>query len=60
MIRPFLIAELTVRDFDSPLALELGAAFETLPYVVVLTPKGKRIEVVGNDFAALDKALLTP
>jgi len=54
------IRKLNVRDFDTPLALELGSAFETLPYVVVLTPKGKRIEVVGNDFEALDKALQTP
>ena len=54
------IRKLNVRDFDTPLALELGPAFETLPYVVVLTPKGKRIEVVGTDFEALDKALLTP
>jgi copper chaperone CopZ/thiol-disulfide isomerase/thioredoxin len=54
------IRKLNVRDFDTPLALELGSAFETLPYVVVLTPKGKRIDVVGTDFEALDKALLTP
>ena len=54
------IRKLNVRDFDTPLALELGPAFETLPYVVVLTPRGKRIEVVGTDFEALDKALLTP
>jgi copper chaperone CopZ len=54
------IRKLNVRDFDTPLALELGSAFETLPYVVVLTPKGKRIDVVGTDFEALDKALQTP
>ena len=54
------IRKLNVRDFDTPLALELGSAFETLPYVVVLTPKGKRIDIVGTDFEALDKALLTP
>jgi copper chaperone CopZ len=54
------IRKLNVRDFDTPLALELGSAFETLPYVVVITPKGKRIDVVGTDFEALDKALLTP
>jgi copper chaperone CopZ len=54
------IRKLNVRDFDTPLALELGPAFETLPYVVVLTPRGKRIEVVGTNFEALDKALLTP
>ena len=54
------IRKLNVRDFDTPLALELGSAFETLPYVVVLTPKGKRIDVVGTDFEALDKALQAP
>lgn len=54
------IRKLNVRDFDTPLALELGSGFETLPYVVVITPKGKRIDVVGTDFEALDKALLTP
>lgn len=54
------IRKLNVRDFDTPLALELGPAFETLPYVIVLTPKGKRIDVVGADFEALDKALQTP
>lgn len=58
--RDVAIRKLNVRDFDTPLALELGAAFETLPYVVVLTPKGKRIDVVGTNFEALDKALLTP
>src|SRR5688572_19648653 len=54
------IRKLNVRDFDTPLALELGPAFHTLPYVVVLTPKGKRIDVVGTNFEALDKALQTP
>lgn len=54
------IRKLNVRDFDTPLALELGSAFETLPYVVVITPNGRRIDVVGADFEALDKALRTP
>jgi copper chaperone CopZ/thiol-disulfide isomerase/thioredoxin len=54
------IRKLNVRDFDTPLALELGPMFETLPYVVVITPKGKRFDVVGTDFEALDKALQTP
>ncbi len=54
------VRKLNVRDFDTPLALELGPSFETLPYVVVFTPKGKRFEVVGTDFEALDKALQTP
>lgn len=54
------IRKLNVRDFDTPLARELGPSFETLPYVVVLTPKGKRFDVVGTDFEELDKALHTP
>jgi len=58
--RDIAIRKLNVRDFDTPLALELGSRFETLPYVVVITPKGKRFDVVGTDFEALDKALQTP
>ena len=54
------IRKLNVRDFDTPLARELGPAFETLPWVVVLTPKGKKIEIAGTDFERLDKALQTP
>ena len=54
------IRKLNVRDFDTALARELGPAFETLPYVVVLTPKGKKIEIAGTDFEKLDKALKTP
>ena len=54
------IRKLNVRDFDTALARELGPAFETLPYVVVITPKGKKIEISGTDFERLDKALQTP
>lgn len=54
------VRKLNVRDFDTALARELGPAFETLPYVVVVTPKGKRIEIAGTDFEKLDKALQTP
>lgn len=54
------VRKLNVRDFDTPLARELGPAFETLPYVVVLTPKGRRIDIAGANFQALDKALGTP
>ena len=54
------IRKLNVRDFDTALARELGPAFETLPYVVVITPKGKRVEIAGTDFEKLDKALQTP
>ena len=54
------IRKLNVRDFDTPLARELGPAFDTLPFVVVVTPKGKRVEIAGTDFEKLDKALQTP
>jgi thiol-disulfide isomerase/thioredoxin/copper chaperone CopZ len=54
------VRKLNVRDFDTALARELGPAFETLPYVVVVTPKGKRVEITGTDFEKLDKALQTP
>ena len=54
------IRKLNVVDFDTPLALELGSSFETLPYLVVFTPQGKKIEIAGADFEKLDKALLTP
>ncbi len=51
---------LNVRDFDTPLARELGPDFETLPFVVVVTPAGKRVEIAGVDFEKLDLALRTP
>jgi copper chaperone CopZ/thiol-disulfide isomerase/thioredoxin len=54
------VRKLNVRDFDTALARELGPAFDTLPYVVVVTPRGKKIEVAGVDFEKLDKALRTP
>ena len=54
------VRRLDVVDFDSPLARELGSSFETLPYVVVYTPKGKKVAIVGTDFDKLDKALRTP
>ena len=52
--------KLNVRDFDTPLARELGPDFETLPHVVVLTPGGKRVDISGTDFEKLDLALRTP
>jgi hypothetical protein len=59
--RPDLaVRKLNVRDFDTPLARELGPAFDTLPYLVVVTPKGKKIEIAGVDFEKLEKALRTP
>jgi len=54
------VRKLNVRDFDTPLALELGPQFESLPYVVVISPSGKRTDVSGTDFEKLDKALQTP
>ena len=54
------VRKLNVRDFDTELARELGPAFDTLPYVVVITPKGKKVEIAGADFEKLDKALRTP
>jgi copper chaperone CopZ len=59
--RPDLaVRKLNVRDFDTPLARELGPAFDTLPYLVVVTPRGKKIEIAGVDFEKLEKALRTP
>jgi copper chaperone CopZ/thiol-disulfide isomerase/thioredoxin len=54
------VRKLNVVDFDTPLARELGPSFETLPFLVVYTPAGKRIEIAGADFEKLDRALLTP
>lgn len=47
-------------DFDTPLARELGARFEALPYVIVFSPAGKRTEIQGIDFDKLDRALGAP
>jgi copper chaperone CopZ len=54
------VRRLDVVDFDSPLARELGPSFETLPHVIVYTPKGKKVQITGTDFDKLDKALRTP
>jgi copper chaperone CopZ len=54
------VRRLNVVDFESPLAREMGPSFDTLPYVVVFTPRGKKVEIVGADFAKLEKALGTP
>lgn len=52
------IRKLDVVDFESDLARELGSGFDALPYVVVYTPSGKRIEIVGSaEKAKLEKAL---
>lgn len=59
--RPDLaVRKLDVVDFDTPLARELGARFEALPYVVVFSPAGKRTDIVGLDLRRLDRALSAP
>lgn len=54
------LRRLNVVDFDTPLAREMGPGFETLPYAIVYTPKGRKVEITGTDFERLDKALRTP
>jgi thiol-disulfide isomerase/thioredoxin len=51
------IRKLNVVEFESPLAKELGPRLDSLPYVIVFTPSGKRIDIAGADLALLDKAL---
>jgi thiol-disulfide isomerase/thioredoxin len=51
------VRKLNVVEFESPLGKELGARLEALPYVIVFTPSGKRIDIAGVDMAKLDKAL---
>jgi thiol-disulfide isomerase/thioredoxin len=52
------VRKLDVVDFESALARELGSRFDALPYVVVYTPSGRRIELVGNvEPRKLEKAL---
>jgi copper chaperone CopZ len=49
------VRKLSVMDFDSPLAQELG--IEMLPHVVVFTPEGKKTEIHGAELGKIDKAL---
>lgn len=49
------VRKLSVVDFDSPLAQELG--IEMLPHVVVFTPEGKKTEIHGAELGKIDKAL---
>ncbi len=51
------VRKLNVVDFESPLGKELGSRLEALPYVIVFTPAGKRIDIAGADMEKLDKAL---
>lgn len=54
------VRKLNVVDFDTPLAGELGARFEALPYLVVFSPSGKRTDIEGVAFDKLDRALAGP
>ena len=54
------VRKLNVVDFDTPLARELGPRLESLPYVIVFSPSGKRTDIEGTDFPKLDKALKGP
>jgi thiol-disulfide isomerase/thioredoxin len=49
------VRKLSVVDFDSPLARELNV--DTLPYVVVFAPDGKKTEIRGARLDKIDKAL---
>ena len=51
------VRKLNVVDFESPLGKELGSRLEALPYLIVFTPSGKRIDIAGADMDKLDKAL---
>ena len=49
------VRKLSVVEFDSPLAKELGV--EVLPFVVVFTPEGRKTEIHGAQLGKIDKAL---
>ena len=51
------VRKLNIVEFDSPLGKELGSRVDALPYVIVFTPSGKRIDIEGADLTKLDKAL---
>jgi copper chaperone CopZ/thiol-disulfide isomerase/thioredoxin len=51
------VRRLNVVSFESALAQELGPDFDSLPYVVVFSPEGKRTDVIGADLPRLDRAL---
>ena len=54
------VRKLNVVDFDSPLSRELGSGFEALPYVVVFSPSGKRMDIRGANVKKLEEALARP
>jgi len=49
------VRKVNVVDFDSPAARELHV--ETLPFVVVFSPEGKKTEISGAEIKKIDKAL---
>ena len=49
------VRKLSVVDFDSPLAQELRV--DTLPFVVIYSPEGKKTEIRGAEIKKIDKAL---
>ena len=51
------VRKLNVVTFESPLAVELGPDFDTLPYMVVFSPEGKRTDIFGADRQKLDRTL---
>jgi thiol-disulfide isomerase/thioredoxin len=53
------VRKLNVVHFTSPLGKQLGPSFDSLPYLIVFSPKGERTEIVGADLDALDEALQT-
>lgn len=54
------VRKLNVVDFDSPLAAEMGPTFDSLPWLVVFSPTGRRQDVIGMDLAELADALKQP
>ena len=51
------VRKLNIVDFESALARQLGRRLQALPYVVVFDPRGRRIEIRGNDPKKLSAAL---
>jgi thiol-disulfide isomerase/thioredoxin/copper chaperone CopZ len=51
------VRKLNVVDFDSPLSRSLGAGFESLPYVVVFDPAGRRTDIRGANLPKLKQTL---
>jgi thiol-disulfide isomerase/thioredoxin len=51
------VRKLNIVDWDSPLAKQMGPDFETLPFVVVISPAGTRTEILGANLNALNAAL---